>query len=43
MSTDDLHRPRYVPELLVAALDQTPDRPLLELDDGSVLSGAGAA
>ncbi|MFC4251225.1 AMP-binding protein [Sinimarinibacterium flocculans] len=38
MSTDDLHRPRYVPELLVAALDQTPDRPLLELDDGSVLS-----
>jgi fatty-acyl-CoA synthase len=38
MATDDLHRPRYVPELLVAALDQTPERPLLELADGSILS-----
>jgi fatty-acyl-CoA synthase len=35
---DDLHRPRYVPELLVAALQQTPERPLLELADGSSLS-----
>jgi fatty-acyl-CoA synthase len=38
MQADDLHRPRYVPELLVAALQQTPERPLLELADGSSLS-----
>ncbi|SEQ43232.1 fatty-acyl-CoA synthase [Solimonas aquatica] len=34
----DLHRPLYVPELLVNALNQTPDRPLLHLLDGRSLS-----
>jgi fatty-acyl-CoA synthase len=38
MSTDDLHRPLYVPDLLVNALSQAPDRPLLQLDGGEMLT-----
>jgi hypothetical protein len=38
MSTDDLHRPLYVPDLLVNALSQTPERPLLQLDGGPMLT-----
>lgn len=38
MSTDDLHRPLYVPDLLVNALSQTPDRPLLQLAGGPMLT-----
>jgi fatty-acyl-CoA synthase len=38
MSTDDLHRPLYVPDLLVNALNQAPDRPLLQLDGGDMLT-----
>lgn len=38
MAVEDLHRPLYVPELLVNALGQTPGRSLLELADGSTLS-----
>jgi fatty-acyl-CoA synthase len=38
MSTDDLHRPQYVPDLLVHALNQTPDRPLLQLAGGPMLT-----
>ena len=35
---DELHRPLYVPDLLVNALNQDPARPLLQLLDGPVLS-----
>jgi fatty-acyl-CoA synthase len=38
MSTDDLHRPCYVPDLLVNALNQTPERPLLQLAGGAMLT-----
>lgn len=38
MSTVDLHRPLYVPDLLVNALNQTPDRPLLQLEGGPMLT-----
>src|SRR4051812_34102125 len=38
MSTDDLHRPLYVPDLLVNALSQTPNRPLLQLAGGPMLT-----
>jgi fatty-acyl-CoA synthase len=38
MSTDDLHRPLYVPDLIVNALNQTPDRPLLQLAGGPMLT-----
>jgi fatty-acyl-CoA synthase len=38
MSTEDLHRPLYVPDLLVNALNQTPGRPLLQLDGGEMLT-----
>jgi fatty-acyl-CoA synthase len=38
MSTDALHRPLYVPDLLVNALSQTPERPLLQLDGGTMLT-----
>jgi fatty-acyl-CoA synthase len=38
MSTDDLHRPLYVPDLLVNALNQTPSRPFLQLSGGPVLT-----
>jgi fatty-acyl-CoA synthase len=38
MSTDDLHRPLYVPDLLVAALSQTPNRPFLQLAGGPLLT-----
>jgi hypothetical protein len=34
MPADDLHRTLYVPDLLVNALSQDPDRPLLHLLDG---------
>jgi fatty-acyl-CoA synthase len=35
---DDVHRPLYVPDLLVNALSQDPDRPLLHLLDGATLN-----
>ncbi|MDD9932368.1 MAG: AMP-binding protein [Myxococcales bacterium] len=38
MSDPELHRPPYVPDLLVNALNQTPERPLLQLDGGPTLS-----
>ena len=38
MNTDDIHRPLYVPDLLVNALNQTPERPFLQLAGGPVLS-----
>ncbi len=38
MHADDLHRPLYVPDLLVNALNQTPERALLCLLDGSTLN-----
>lgn len=38
MSTDDLHRPLYVPDLLVNALSQTPEKPLVQLLGGPVLT-----
>jgi fatty-acyl-CoA synthase len=38
MSTDDLHRPIYVHDLLVNALSQTPERPLIQLEGGPMLS-----
>ena len=34
MDADELHRPLYVPDLLVNALKQTPQRPLLHMADG---------
>jgi fatty-acyl-CoA synthase len=38
MHSEDLHRPMYVPDLLATALGQDPDRPLLQLHNGPVLS-----
>ena len=38
MSTDDLHRPLYVPDLLVNVLNQTPERPFLQLAGGPTLT-----
>jgi fatty-acyl-CoA synthase len=38
MSTDDLHRPQYLPDLLVYALNQTPSRPFLQLAGGPLLT-----
>ena len=38
MSSDDLHRPLYVPEVLVHALNQTPNRPFLQLAGGPMLT-----
>src|SRR5688572_28145985 len=38
MSTDDLHRQLYVPDLLVNVLNQTPERPFLQLAGGPTLS-----
>ena len=38
MHTEDLHRPMYVPDLLATALGQDPDRPLVQLHGGPVLS-----
>jgi fatty-acyl-CoA synthase len=38
MSTDDLHRQLYVPDLLVNALNQTPSRPFLQLQGGPMLT-----
>lgn len=38
MSTDDLHRPLYVPDLLANVLNQTPDRPFLQLAGGPFLT-----
>lgn len=38
MPADDLHRTLYVPDLLVNALSQDPDRPLLHLLDGPTLN-----
>lgn len=40
MDTDELHRPLYVPDLLVNALNGAPDRPLLLRPDGSGFSAA---
>ena len=34
----DIHRPLYVPDLLVNALSQNPDRPMLHLENGPVLT-----
>jgi len=36
MSREDLHRPLYVPDLLVNALKQVPEKPLLQLADGTI-------
>jgi fatty-acyl-CoA synthase len=38
MTTDELHRPLYTADLLVHALSQDPDRPLLNLLDGPTLT-----
>jgi fatty-acyl-CoA synthase len=38
MTADELHRPLYVTDLLVNALNQDPDRPLLQLLGGPMLS-----
>lgn len=38
MLEDELHRPMYVPDLLANALGQDPDRPLLQLQDGPMLT-----
>ena len=38
MSTDELHRPLYVTDLLVNALSQDPGRPLLQLLGGPMLT-----
>ena len=38
MNTEDLHRPQYVPDLLAAALNQTPNRAFLELAGGPTLT-----
>ncbi len=38
MSSDDLHRPLYIPDLLVHALSQTPERPFLQLAGGPTLT-----
>jgi fatty-acyl-CoA synthase len=38
MSTDDLHRQLYLPDLLVNVLSQTPDRPFLQLAGGPTLT-----
>jgi fatty-acyl-CoA synthase len=38
MNTEDLRRPLYVPDLLVNALNQTPQRPYLQLDGGEMLT-----
>ncbi|MDD9967240.1 MAG: AMP-binding protein, partial [Myxococcales bacterium] len=38
MTEGNLHRPLYVPDLLVNALNQTPKRPLLQLADGPTLT-----
>jgi fatty-acyl-CoA synthase len=38
MSTDDLYRPQYLPDLLVHALNQTPHRPFLQLAGGPMLT-----
>jgi len=37
-NTDDLHRPLYVPDLLVNALNQSPNRPFLQLAGGPTLT-----
>jgi fatty-acyl-CoA synthase len=38
MSTDDLHGPLYLPGLLVNSLNQTPNRPFLQLAGGPMLT-----
>ncbi|TAL03873.1 MAG: acyl-CoA synthetase, partial [Rhodospirillaceae bacterium] len=38
MSSDELHRPLYVADLLVNALNQDPDRPMLQLLNGPMLT-----
>lgn len=38
MSTDDLHRPLCLPDIIANALNQTPERPLLQLAGGPMLS-----
>jgi fatty-acyl-CoA synthase len=38
MHPEDLHRPQYVPDLLVSALNQTPKRPFLQLAGGPLLT-----
>jgi fatty-acyl-CoA synthase len=38
MPTDDLHRPLYTPDMLANALNQTPQRPLLQLAGGPMLT-----
>lgn len=35
---DELHRPLYVPDLLANALNQTPDRPLIQIAGGPMLT-----
>ncbi len=38
MTTHDLHRPLYVPDLIVNALNQTPSRPFIQLQGGPMLT-----
>jgi fatty-acyl-CoA synthase len=38
MNPADIHRPLYVPDLLVNALNQTPERPFLQLDGAEMLT-----
>ena len=38
MTTDDLHRPLFVPDLLANTLNQTPERPFLQLAGGPTLT-----
>ena len=38
MQQDDLHRPLYIPDVLANVLNQTPERPLLQLSGGPMLT-----
>jgi len=38
MHTDDLHRPLYLPDIIANALNQTPERPLLQIAGGPMLT-----
>ncbi|HTU59834.1 MAG TPA: AMP-binding protein, partial [Polyangiales bacterium] len=38
MHTDDLHRPLYVPDIIANALNQTPERPWLQIAGGPMLT-----
>ena len=38
VNTDELHRPCYIPDILANALNQTPERPFLQLAGGPMLT-----